>query len=203
MWLAADQRSNAKEAVIKELKGEVDVNNTIIDPRAPTTIPRKKDVAVVVLHGAAGTAVGSRIKGHQKRGGSKLTKEHRKYGTVAHTNENRTSRICSGCFVPIFLSRGQRVRDGESKTVRLNGSVDCKNPTCPRRRAGNGTMGRDANAANNIAISGSSILLSADHSALPPYRPFSLPTNNTSSMLDDFSPQIHPLGCDKGLSFSR
>ncbi|OAQ23204.1 hypothetical protein K457DRAFT_1824833 [Linnemannia elongata AG-77] len=35
--LAADQRSNAKEAVIKELKGEVDVNNTIIDPRGKET----------------------------------------------------------------------------------------------------------------------------------------------------------------------
>jgi hypothetical protein len=50
-------------------------------------------------------------------------------------------------------------------------------------------MGRDANAANNIAISGASILLSSDHSALPPYRPFSLPTNNTSTMLDDFHPK--------------
>ena len=50
-------------------------------------------------------------------------------------------------------------------------------------------MGRDANAANNIAISGASILLSSDHSALPPYRPFSLSTNNTSTMLDDFHPK--------------
>ncbi|KAK3846026.1 MAG: hypothetical protein J3R72DRAFT_520738 [Linnemannia gamsii] len=93
--LTVEQRSNAKEAVIKNLKSEVEVNNTSIDPKAPTSIPLKRDIAVVVLHGAAGTAVGSRIKGHQKRGGSKLTKEHRKYGTVAHTNENRTSRICS------------------------------------------------------------------------------------------------------------
>ena len=141
-------------------------------------------------------------KGYQKRGGSKLTKEHRKHGTVAHTNENRTSRICSCCFMPVFLSRGQRVRDGESKTVRLNGSVDCKNPTCPRRREGHGTMGRDANAANNIAI------LGGVHSALiKPLRPPAL-----SSLLSlhqqhqhhagRFSPQVHPLGCDKGLSFS-
>ncbi|KAF9536905.1 hypothetical protein EC957_009424 [Mortierella hygrophila] len=95
--LAAEQRSNAKEAVIKDSKS-----------KAPTSIPRKRNVAVVVLHGAAGTSVGSRIKGHQKRGGSKLTKEHRMYGTVAHTNENRTSRVCSCCFMPVFLSRGQR-----------------------------------------------------------------------------------------------
>jgi hypothetical protein len=68
------------------------------------TVPRRKDVAVIVLHGAAGTAVGSHIKGHQKRGGSKLTKEHRKYGTVGHTDESRTSRICSCCFEPVFFS---------------------------------------------------------------------------------------------------
>ncbi|KAK3829992.1 MAG: hypothetical protein J3R72DRAFT_496177 [Linnemannia gamsii] len=112
--LAAEQRSNAKGAVIKDLKSKIEVNNTTIDP--------KRDVAVVALHGAAGTSVGTRIKGHQKWGGSKLTKEHRKYGTVAHTNENHTSRIC----VPVFLSCGRRARDGESKTVRFNGSVDCK-----------------------------------------------------------------------------
>ncbi|KAF9538417.1 hypothetical protein EC957_006764 [Mortierella hygrophila] len=187
--LAAEQRSNAKEAVIKDLKSKVEDNNTTIDPKAPTSIPLARDVAVVVLHGEAGTSVGSRIKGHQKRGGSKLTKEHRKYGTIAHTNENRTSRICSCCFMPVFLSRGRRIRDGELKTVRLNGSVDCKNPTCPRRRAGHGAMGRDANAANNIAIPGASFLLSTDYSALPPYCPFSLPTNNTSTMLDDFRPK--------------
>ncbi|KAG0379052.1 hypothetical protein BGX24_001856 [Mortierella sp. AD032] len=91
-------------AIIKDLKSKIEVNNTTIDPKA------------------AGTSVGTRIKGHQKRGGPKLTKEHRKYGTVAHTNESRTSRI----YVPVFLSRGRQARDGESKTVKFNGSVDCK-----------------------------------------------------------------------------
>jgi hypothetical protein len=31
---------------------------------------RTKNVIAIVLHGVAGTAVGSRIKGHSKRGGS-------------------------------------------------------------------------------------------------------------------------------------
>jgi hypothetical protein len=39
-------------------------------------------------------------------------------------------------------------------------------------------MDRDGNASSNIAISGASILLSASHSPLPPYRPFAIPTNN-------------------------
>ncbi|KAF9544796.1 hypothetical protein EC957_011700 [Mortierella hygrophila] len=80
-WRQRDLRDQEirtkREAVIKDLKSKVEVNNTTIDPKAPTSIPRKRDVAVVVLHVAAGTSVGSRIKGHQKRGGSKLTKDHR------------------------------------------------------------------------------------------------------------------------------
>jgi hypothetical protein len=59
-------------------------------------------------------------------------------------------------------------------------------------------MGRDANAANNILISGASILLSADHKALPPYRPFALPTTMTARVHDldikTFT-QSHP-SCD-------
>ncbi|KAG9071356.1 hypothetical protein KI688_005567 [Linnemannia hyalina] len=55
-------------------------------------VTEKKNIIPIVLHGAAGTAVGSRIKGHAKRGGSKLTQQHRQYGPVGHTNENRTSR---------------------------------------------------------------------------------------------------------------
>ncbi|KAG0064077.1 hypothetical protein BGZ90_002382 [Linnemannia elongata] len=112
-------------------------------------VSQKKNIIPVVLHGAAGTAVGSRIKGHVKRGGSKMTQQHR--------------------------------QDGETKTMRLNGSVECKNPTCPRRKDGRGSMGRDANAANNILISGTSILLSADHKALPPYRPYALPTTTMTA----------------------
>ncbi|KAK3843434.1 MAG: hypothetical protein J3R72DRAFT_383384 [Linnemannia gamsii] len=167
-------------------------------------VSEKKNIIPIVLHGAAGTAVGSRIKGHAKRGGSKLTQQHRRYGPVGQTNENRTSRICSCCFVPVKQSRATRIKDGESKTVRLNGSVDCRNPRCPRRQAGRGTMGRDANAANNILISGASILLSATHTALPPYRPFSLTPTMTASASDlepkTRNPKPPNDGCVEGLS---
>lgn len=83
--------------------------------------------------------------------------------------------------------------------MRLNGSVECKNPTCPRRKAGRGSMGRDANAANNILISGAFILLSADHKALPPYRPYALPTTTMTARVHNLdiktSTQSHP-SCD-------
>ncbi|KAK3840822.1 MAG: hypothetical protein J3R72DRAFT_524850 [Linnemannia gamsii] len=115
-------------------------------------------------------------------------------------------------IIPIVLhgaagtaqSRATRIKDGESKTVRLNGSVDCRNPRCPRRQAGRGTMGRDANAANNILISGASILLSATHTALPPYRPFSLTPTMTASASDlepkTRNPKPPNDGCVEGLS---
>lgn len=170
-------------------------------------VTAKKNIVPIVLHGAAGTAVGSRIKGHAKRGGRKLTHQHRQYGPVGYTNENRTSRICSACFVPVTLSRATRIKDGESKTIRLHGSVDCHNPQCPRRQAGRGTMGRDANAANNILISGASILLSATHQALPPFRSFSFPSTPTmTASASDLEPKTsNPKppndGCVEGLSF--
>ncbi|KAK5799359.1 hypothetical protein F5H01DRAFT_326678 [Linnemannia elongata] len=61
-------------------------------------VTQEKNIATVVLHGAAGTAVGSTINGHAKRRGSKLTQQHHIYGPVAHTNENRTNR----CLDPLF-----------------------------------------------------------------------------------------------------
>ena len=142
--------------------------------------------------------MGSRIKGHAKRGGSKMTRQHRPYRPVGHTNENRTSKICSCYYILISLARATRTKDGQTKTARLNGLVDCKNPTCPRRKAGRGSMGSDANVANNVLISGASILLSADHRALPPYHPFALPTTMTAraNELDiETSTHSHP-SCD-------
>ncbi|KAK3808256.1 MAG: hypothetical protein J3R72DRAFT_428373 [Linnemannia gamsii] len=166
--LASMQREKVKDAVLDELKKSADLERCLQVPinsgetkdvgaedsiggkRSKGLVKQKKDIAVVVLHGAAGTAVGSRTKGHTKRGGSKLTQQHRKHGPVGHTNENRTSRVCSCCFVPVSLSRASRTKDGYTKTVRLNGAVECKNPVCLRRRAGSGSMGRDTNAASNM-----------------------------------------------------
>ncbi|KAH7044237.1 hypothetical protein BKA57DRAFT_507602 [Linnemannia elongata] len=122
------------EASVKSSSVEPDLSKTVVleiyqmsppSPRMPSPrqsgqVTQKKNIATVVLHGAAGTAVGSTINGHAKRRGSKLAQQHHIYGPVPHTNENRTSR----------------------------------NPLRPRRRARRGSMGRDANAANNIAISG-------------------------------------------------
>ncbi|OAQ23035.1 hypothetical protein K457DRAFT_25471 [Linnemannia elongata AG-77] len=85
-------------------------------------ITEQKNIIPIALHGAAGTAVGSKIKSYAKRAGSKLTQQHRQYGPVGHTVEDRTSRVCSACFVPVTLSRATRIEDGDSKTIRQHGS---------------------------------------------------------------------------------
>ncbi|KAK3844920.1 MAG: hypothetical protein J3R72DRAFT_437455 [Linnemannia gamsii] len=127
-----DTASVKGKGVVTEEPKDTELQDRGESERNKGLISEKKNIIPIVLHGAAGTAVGC-------------------------------------CFVPVTLSRATRIKDGESTTVRLHGSVDCRNPRCPRRQAGRGTMGRDANAANNILISGASILLSATHTALPPY----------------------------------
>jgi hypothetical protein len=133
-------------------------------------------IVPIVLHGAAGTSVGSRIKGHTKRGGRKITHQHRQHCVVGVTNENRTSRICSACYRQIFLLTEKRVKDGSIKTVRLHGAVQCQYKDCPRYKAGRPTQERDANSAINIATAGANSLLSVNNTVLPPFRPFSLPS---------------------------
>ncbi|KAF9927031.1 hypothetical protein FBU30_003529 [Linnemannia zychae] len=71
-----------------------------------------------MIEGAAGTAVGSRIKGHIKRGGGKMVREHR--------------QVCVGCFSELDKARKRRAVAGSIKVVRLNGSQQCLNPDCPR-----------------------------------------------------------------------
>jgi len=60
--------------------------------------------------------------------------------------------------------------DGIEKVVRLNGAIECVHPWCPSRKIKYTTRGRDVNAAANIALSGASIILAADHKPLPPFQ---------------------------------
>ncbi|KAK3843841.1 MAG: hypothetical protein J3R72DRAFT_398754 [Linnemannia gamsii] len=183
--LAAEQRRAVKESV------------TSIGQNPKSTI------VPIVLHGAAGTSVGSRIKGHTKRGGRKITHQHRQHCIVGLTNENRTSRICSACYRPIFLMTAKRVKDGSIKTVRLHGAVQCRYKDCPRYKAGRPTQGRDANSAINIATAGASSLLSVNNTVLPPFRPFSLPsppTNNARAISGTNQPIATTPRCTSGTS---
>jgi hypothetical protein len=59
----------------------------------------------VMCVGIAGTGAGTRIGGHLRYGGGKLRQRHRRYITVAMTNEYRTSRTCCYCFQPVIRPR--------------------------------------------------------------------------------------------------
>ncbi|KAH7043463.1 hypothetical protein BKA57DRAFT_427617 [Linnemannia elongata] len=158
----------------------------------------------IVLHGAAGTSVGSRIKGHTKRGGRKITNQHRQYCIVGHTNEHRTSRICSACYRPVSLMTAKRIKDGSIKNVRLHGAVQCRYKHCPRYKSGRQTQGRDSNSAINIATAGASSLLSVNNTTLPPFRPFTLiPTNNARDTSGTNQPLATTPRCTNGTSSSN
>jgi hypothetical protein len=119
------------------------------------------------------------IKGHSRRGMKKIRKQYCALGSVGITNEYNTSKLCSHCFSRVVLHRVRRTINGVERVVRLNGAVNCVNPRCLAR---NTTRGRDANAAANIALSGASVLLSADGQPLPPFRRH---TNDTRYILDE------------------
>jgi len=124
--------------------------------------PKEKGIVVpIFLHGKAGTNVGSRVPGHQRRGGGQLPKESARYCPVLMTDEFCTSQMCCFCFAPIELVPTKKLVNGVLKTVRCHGAIRCINPDCVSVKAGYGTRSRDANAATNIAIAGTSEAMGA------------------------------------------
>ncbi|CAG8523165.1 1774_t:CDS:2 [Paraglomus occultum] len=113
--------------------------------------------------------INSTIKRHSRRGTKKIREQHRVHGHVAITNEYNTSKTCPFCFSKVVLHQTRQIINGKKKIVHLNGAIECVHPRCPARRIKYTTRGRDMNAAN-IALSGASIVLSADNQPLPPFR---------------------------------
>ncbi|KAI8360969.1 hypothetical protein B0O80DRAFT_374245, partial [Mortierella sp. GBAus27b] len=108
--------------------------------------------------GDAGTAVGSRLKGHARRGGTKIRAQHSQRGVVINTNEHMTSKTCPFCFGRTTLASSRRMIDGKAKVVRINGAMQCLNPACISFKAGYSIRPRDSQGAVNIAIAGFSAL---------------------------------------------
>ena len=134
------------------------------------------------------------IKGHSLRGTKKIREQHRIYGHVGITNEYNTSKTCPYCFSKVVLHKARRVFDGVEKVVRLNGAIECVHPWCPSRRIKYTTRGRDVNAAANIALSGASIILAADHQPLPPFRRNANQTryNLAKELISVMTPELVP-----------
>ncbi|CAO3572960.1 unnamed protein product [Mortierella alpina] len=159
-------------------------------PPTPGTfplIPRPSGYIMPVLFiGDAGTGVGSRIKGHARRGGGKMRSAHRRYCPVAITDELRTSKTCAYCQTQVRLARSKRV-DKEKKlikTVNVNGAIECYNPDCVSVVCGYVIKLHDPHAAVNIALAGASPHLDSSRCALPPYtRSFRRTTTNDTGPL--------------------
>lgn len=114
---------------------------------------------LIMLIGDQGTAVGSSIKGHAKRGGSKLRAEHRQDATVGITSEFRSSQTCPACFDPVMRPKATVEKDGRKVKKATNGASLCMNPKCPLYRSGLSMQNRDVQAATCIALIGASRLL--------------------------------------------
>jgi hypothetical protein len=124
---------------------------------------------LVMCIGVAGTGVGSRVKGHARRGGTQMRSRHRRYQTVAMTNEYCSSQTCSTCFSPATHPKQRKLVNGVWKMRTCNGSTICLNPRCPSFQAGINTRNRDAEAAKCILLAGISRMLTGD--TLPPFNP--------------------------------
>lgn len=180
------------------------IASTTIWPTDTTTTTRSTDtiepspsrILPVMFTGTAGTCVGSRIRGHARRGGGKLREEHRRHGIVAMTNEFCTSKTCIYCFARVRQAKARRLVDGKVKTLRLNGAVECLNPRCPSRKHRYTIRSRDPHAAAAIAIAGASNLFSQKRETIQPFsqvfRPSNIAriddTNNTSSRTLETNP---------------
>jgi hypothetical protein len=117
---------------------------------------------IVMCIGTAGICSGSRIKGHLRYRGKKLRKCHRKYATIAMTDEYKSSQTCSACFSQIVHPKRP-----VNVTKSVNGSSLCLNSECPTYKFGVNTRNRDVEAAKCIALAGMTAILYSQ--TLPPF----------------------------------
>lgn len=129
------------------------------------------DILPIMLVGDSGTGVGSRIQGHDRRGGKKMRREHMQHCPVVLTNEFRSSKTCIYCFQELEKAYARRIVNGQVKMVRVNGALECTNPDCDSFKASYTIKSRDAHSAVAIALAGASALLSRAHEVIPPFSP--------------------------------
>lgn len=128
---------------------------------------RKQKNRIVMCIGREGTGVGLRVSGHTRRGGSQLRRRHRRYATIAMTDEHGTSQTCSSCFSQVIRPKAYKYIKDTWKLVSVNGNSLCLNRKCPRYKTGHNTMNRDVEAAKCIALAVISRMVSG--ATLPPF----------------------------------
>ena len=131
-------------------------------------LPSEQTPAVIHCFGHW-QGINSTTKGHSQRGTKKIQEQHCIHRHVGITNKYNKSKTCLFCFSKVILHWTHWIINGKEKIVHLNGAIECVHLWCPARRIKYTTQGRDVNAAANIALSGASIILSADSQPLPPF----------------------------------
>lgn len=106
------------------------------------------------------------IKGHARRGTKRLRVQQRRQSLVVMVDEFNTSKTCHWCLKPLRL---QKYRTVDGRIRRRNGAVQCVNPQCISLAEGCSTMNRDGNASKNIALKGTSMVVSIDGTPLAPF----------------------------------
>ena len=128
---------------------------------------RSKSFSFMKYVQASKYKINARIGGHLRYSGGKLRERHRRYTTVAMTNEYRTSQTCCYCFQPVIRPRKPVFRDGKWRTKSVSGSSVCYNSACPSYQRGCNTKNRDVEAAINISLAGTSRITTGF--TLPPF----------------------------------
>ena len=117
-----------------------------------TKVPGSTDKTLLLFVGDRGFGVGSRIKGHQRFGGTWKQQIHGRYTPTMVTNEYNSSQTCLFCFRK--LSHPMKVVEGEVKAT--TGSFVCLNDQCPNAFR---VVCRDQVSALAIGLSGLASLL--------------------------------------------
>ncbi|KAF9557900.1 hypothetical protein EC968_007395 [Mortierella alpina] len=164
--------------------------------------PRIAPAIMPVLSiGDAGTCVGSRLKGHLRRGGTKLRSQHRQSCPVLITDEYRTSKMCLYCSKQMSLARARRIVKGQIKFVRVHGAVECTNAKCVSFKRHYSIRPRDTNAAAAIAVVGTAQALRKGR--LKVFSRGSTTNNASPSALEPPTNTQHLSGCTECTSGER
>ncbi|KAF9557979.1 hypothetical protein EC968_007327 [Mortierella alpina] len=180
----ATEQNTSPEIAYSKSDSDIDMNEApdLHPTHGPPTLPSGPSPIPVFLIGAAGTGVGSRIKGQARRGGGMMREQHRQSAVVAITNEYRTSQTCYACFRQLRFARSRRFINGKVKSVSVHGAVECLNRNCDSFKAGRTIKPRDVNAAMCIGIAGGSTLLSPHHHTLAPFCATARPRVNLNTI---------------------
>ncbi len=100
-------------------------------------------VALWCLSSSWGYSSGFIFKGHLHFGLSRIRHALRQHWPTLLAREAFSSQRCCCCFGPVRLARARRLIHGTASTIRINGAVECLNPSCPLFGR---TLARDLNA---------------------------------------------------------